>query len=204
MTIKLIQNSPKNKTPIMKKLILAAVVASGALFLMASCTSKTATNENDLVSKIENCTNTDSIQVYVEQAKAYAQKLVSEGKVDEAKKYLEKIEPVVKAKAPQLAGVLSTVESAMDKVKDVAGNATDEVKAAGDSAVNAAGEAVENAKEAAENAKEAAAAAVENAKDEAAAKVSDAAQKASEKVSDAAQKAADKAADKVNDLLKKK
>lgn len=181
----------------MKKLILAAAVASGALFLMASCTSKTATNENDIVSKIENCTNTDSIQVYVEQAKAYAQKLVSEGKVDEAKKYLEKIEPVVKEKAPQFAGVLSTVESAMDKVKDVAGNATDEVKAAGDSAVNAAGEAVENAKEAA-------ATAVENAKDEAAAKVSDAAQKAGEKVSDAAQKAADKAADKVNDLLKKK
>lgn len=180
----------------MKKLILAAVVATGALFTMASCSSKTSSSENELVSKIENCTNSDSIKVYVEQAKAYAQKLVSEGKVEEAKKYLEKIEPVVKEKAPQLAGVLSSVESAMDKVKDITGNAADEVKAAGDSAVNAAGEAVDNAKEAA-------AAAVDNAKEAAAAKVDEAAQKASEKVSDAAQKAADKATDKVNDLLKK-
>ena len=91
----------------MKKLILATVVAAGAL-LMASCTSKAEKSEKDLAAKIENCTNTDSIKVYVDQAKAYAQKLVSEGKVDEAKKYLEQIEPVVKAKAPQFAGALST------------------------------------------------------------------------------------------------
>ncbi len=180
----------------MKKLILATVVAAGAL-LMASCTSKAEKSEKDLAAKIENCTNTDSIKVYVDQAKAYAQKLVSEGKVDEAKKYLEQIEPVVKAKAPQLAGALSTAETALDKVKEAAGDAADNVKAAGDSAAVAAGEAVDKAKDAASTA-------VENAKDEAAAKVSDAAQKASDKVSDAAQQAKDKASEKVNDLLKKK
>ena len=117
----------------MKKLILATVVAAGAL-LMASCTSKAEKSEKDLAAKIENCTNTDSIKVYVDQAKAYAQKLVSEGKVDEAKKYLEQIEPVVKAKAPQFAGALSTAETALDKVKEAAGNAAENVKAAGDSA----------------------------------------------------------------------
>lgn len=179
----------------MKKLFLAAVVTFGAL-AMASCSSKSASNENEIISKIENCTNTDSIKVYVEQAKDYAQKLVNEGKIDEAKKYLEKIEPVVKEKAPQLVGVLSSVEAAMDKVKDMTGNAADEVKAAGENAVNAAGEAVDNAKDAA-------AAAVDNAKEEAAAKATEAAQKASDKAADAAQKAADKASDKVNDLLKK-
>ena len=86
----------------MKKLVLigtlAAVLAAGSV----SCSKKDSTTDvSVLTSKIENCTNTDSLRVYVGQAKAYAQKLVKEGKVEEAKEYLAKIEPVVKRKHPR-------------------------------------------------------------------------------------------------------
>ena len=87
----------------MKKLILSVAVT--AVALMVACTGKEQAKKEDggIMAKIENCTNTDSLKAYVEQAKAYAQTLVSEGKVDQAKEFLAKIEPVVKQKAPALA-----------------------------------------------------------------------------------------------------
>ncbi len=111
----------------MKKLLLGATVVAVTMF--ASCSGsadKKAQSTSDFKTKIENCTNPDSLTVYVEQAKAYAQKLVSEGKVDEAKKYMDQIEPVVKEKAPGLAGTFETVKEALAKVPGaVADKATD-------------------------------------------------------------------------------
>lgn len=146
----------------MKKLFMIA--ALGATVLLGSCSKNAEGNEqsgNALKSKIENCTNPDSMKVYVNDIQAYAQKLVDEGKVAEAKEYLEKVMPIVKEKAPQLAatleGVMATVEkipgAAVDGLKDAAGNAVDSIGARVDAAketvTNTATEVVENAKEAA-------------------------------------------------------
>ena len=137
----------------MKKLVLTAIVA---LALAAtSCGSKTSeqVSASDMKTKIENCTNPDSLKVYVDQAKDYAKKLVDEGKVDEAQKYLDQIEPVVKDKAPALSSTFDAVNTALGKVKDVAGDKFDDAKeaasVAGDSVSSAASNAVEGVKEAA-------------------------------------------------------
>ena len=183
----------------MKKLVLigslAAVLAIGSM----SCSKKdTAAEGAGITSKIENCTNTDSLKVYISQAKAYAQQLVKEGKVDQAKEYLAKIEPVVKEKAPALAGTLATVEGALDKVGDVAGDKLDDAK----DAVSAAADSVGSA---ACSAKDAVAAKAGEIKDAAAAKaedVKDAAAEKAQQAKDAAADAAQKGADKVKDLLK--
>ena len=191
----------------MKKFVLALVVlvAAGAA---VSCSKKDAAESADAVkSKIENCTNPDSLSLYVEQAKDYADKLVKEGKIDEAQKYLETIEPVVKEKAPALAGTFDAVNAALGKVKDVAGDTVDSAKEAADNAADSLKNAADNA---VEGAKDAAADAVNDAKDKAnaaadaaAQKVSDAANNAAQKVSDAASNAAQKADNKVKDLLNK-
>ena len=85
----------------MKKLLLSIAVVAALCAATTSC-GKSADSTASMKSKIENCTNTDSLRAYVEQAKAYADKLVAEGKVDEARKYLAELEPVVKSKAPAL------------------------------------------------------------------------------------------------------
>ena len=124
----------------MKKLVLIGALAAVLAVGSVSCSKKdSAADVSALTSKIENCTNTDSLRVYVGQAKAYAQKLVKEGKVDEAKEYLAKIEPVVKEKAPALAGTLSTVETALDKVGNAVGDKTQEAKDAVSDAADSIG-----------------------------------------------------------------
>ena len=134
----------------MKKLLLSIAVVAALCAATASC-GKSADSTASMKSKIENCTNTDSLRAYVEQAKAYADKLVAEGKVDEARKYLAELEPVVKSKAPALSGALSTVESTLDKVKENASDKADEAKnstaAAVDSAKSAVGSAAEAVKD---------------------------------------------------------
>ncbi len=65
----------------MKKLVLIGALAAVLAVGSVSCSKKdSAADVSALTSKIENCTNTDSLRVYVGQAKAYAQKLVKEGK----------------------------------------------------------------------------------------------------------------------------
>lgn len=183
----------------MKKLVLigtlAAVLAVGSM----SCSKKDSSAEaSAMTTKIENCTNPDSLQAYVAQAKAYAQKLVQEGKVDQAKEYLAKIEPVVKEKAPALAGTLSTVETALDKVTDVVGDKVDAAKDATSAAVDSIGSAASSATDAvsakAEEVKDAAAAKTEEVKNAAADKV--------DKAKEATANAVQNGADKVKDLLK--
>lgn len=172
----------------MKKLVLIGALAAVLAVGSVSCSKKdSAADVSALTSKIENCTNTDSLRVYVGQAKAYAQKLVKEGKVDEAKEYLAKIEPVVKEKAPALAGTLSTVETALDKVGNAVGDKTQEAKDAVSDAADSIGSAASQAGEAvADKAGE--------LKDKAAEKLQQAANATSE--------AAQQGAEKVKDILK--
>ncbi|MDE6703296.1 MAG: hypothetical protein K2K00_06445 [Muribaculaceae bacterium] len=188
----------------MKKFLLPAALL--AVLTLGSCSGKGASAGDsvaDFKSKIENCTNADSIQAYVGQAQEYVQKLVDEGKIDEAKKYLAEIEPVVKEKAPKLAGVFETVKSFVDKVPAAGEDAVEKAK----DAASAAGDSLQSA---AENAKDAAAEKISDVKDaisDKAEEVKDAvSEKAGQAIDAVSQKASDvtdAAKDKVNDLLKK-
>lgn len=173
----------------MKKILLsiAAFVAMSITLISCGPTPAKADSASSLKAKIENCTNPDSVKAYVEQARAYADKLVAEGKVDEAKKYLAQIEPVVKEKAPALAGVLSSVDSALDKVKDSASDKAQDAKDAAEAAVDSTKAAADNAVDAVK------------AK---AGEVADAAKEKAREAKDATAKAAQDGADKVKDLLK--
>lgn len=180
----------------MKKLLLLAFGA--ALLSLGSCSTsaeKAQKNETEIAAKIQNCTNPDSLKVYVEEAKAYAQKLINEGKLDEAKKYLAEIEPVVNEKAPSLSGIFTTIKGAVDQIPDAAGNAADSIKAKADAAKDSIAAAA-NAK--VEAGKEAIEAAAQAQKEKAAAAVNDAADKAKEKAADAANSAADKLKNALN------
>ncbi len=172
----------------MKKLATLFVASAVVAFASTSCGTKSAQAEStsDLKTKIENCTNPDSLKVYVAEAQAYAQKLVKEGKVEEAKKYLEQIEPAVKSKIPALAGTFDAVNGALDKVEASASDKAD--------AKDAASAAVDSVGSAASQAADAVSQKASEVKDAAAEKV----QEAKEATADAAQKGADK----VKELLK--
>ncbi|GFI12780.1 hypothetical protein IMSAGC008_00305 [Muribaculaceae bacterium] len=173
----------------MKKLATLFVASAVVAFASTSCGTKSAQAEStsDLKTKIENCTNPDSLKVYVAEAQAYAQKLVKEGKVEEAKKYLEQIEPAVKSKIPALAGTFDAVNGALDKVEASASDKAEDAKDAASAAVDSVGSAASQAADAVSQK-------ASEVKDAAAEKV----QEAKEATADAAQKGADK----VKELLK--
>lgn len=179
----------------MKKLVFAAAVLA-ALSLGACSGAKdsdaTKSEESAIMHKIENCTNADSLSVYVGEAKAYAEKLVKEGKVDEAKKYLDKITPVVDMYAPSFSSSITAVKNVIDKIPAGTTDAAAALEAAQDSAQATLSDTVAGAVDAV---KAAGAQAVEDAKQ----KTADFAGKAVDKTSDAVNKAAEKTADKVND-----
>lgn len=173
---------------IMKKILLSIAVVVALGVTAVSCGHKSeADTTATMKSKIENCTNPDSLKAYVDQARAYADRLVAEGKVDEAKKYLAAIEPVVKEKAPALAGALSTVENALDKVGDAAADKAADAKASATAAVDSA---------------KAAAGSAADAVKEKASDVADAAKDKFNAAKEATADAAKDGADKVKDLLK--
>lgn len=155
----------------MKKLFIAAGLV--AMMALGSCSGNksneaAASEATDFKAKIENCTNQDSIAVYVDQAKAYAEQLVKEGKVAEARKYLDDITPVVEQKAPALVSVINTAKEGLDKLPEAA---TEGLTDAASDAVDAAKDKAEDAKDAvsekAEAAKEKAEAVKDAAKDKA-------------------------------------
>lgn len=200
----------------MKKILLsAALVAALTLGSCAGGGSATGVdNASDFKTKIENCTNPDSIQAYVSEAKAYVQKLVDDGKLDQAKKYLDEIEPVVQQKAPKLAGAFEAVKSFVDKVPTAGVDALDKAK----EAASVAGDSISSA---AESIKDAAAEKYEDVKDAVSDKAADVKAAVAEKAADVKDAVTEKAADtkaavtekandikdaakdKVNDLLKK-
>lgn len=194
----------------MKKLFLSMAVAlmtAGALTSCGSNSAKEGADEGEaLKAKIENCSDPDSLRMYVEQAQEYAQKLEAEGKGTEAEAYLNALIPTVQAKDPSVGAFFEELKA---KAAAEVNAAKDGVDSLTNSAVENAKEAGENVKEAGENAvnaaKEAGVNAVNSAKEKGAEAVdaakkagSNAVEKGKEKVSDAAQKGADK----VKDLLK--
>lgn len=184
------------KTETMKNFIFASLaVAAVALTSCSSSASKAAKEEaTDFKAKIENCNNPDSIGIYVEQAREYADKLVKEGKVEEAKKYLADIQPVVEKKAPSLSSAFASVKAAVDKIPSAADSVKND---AADKAKEAGQAAVDSVKSAASNAAQT----VSDKAGEAVDKTKDAASKAADKVADKASEVADKTKDKVNSLL---
>lgn len=168
----------------MKKILLGLAVACA---VMTSCGSKeqAAANEsaNDFKAKIENCTNPDSLKIYVEQAVAYAQELQASGKLEEAKAYLNDIKGTVTEKVPALSGLIETAVKAIDAVP---GAATDAVEGAKDAAVDQANQAVDAANQA-----------VDAAKEDLGKKVDEQVNKASEQANKAVDDAKNKAADAV-------
>lgn len=182
----------------MKKFFYSLLAVAAISVVTVSCSGKKdqASSVSEMTSKIENCTNPDSLKAYVSEAEQYVQKLVAEGKVDKAKEYLDKIEPVVKEKAPALAATFDSVKSLVDKVPSSASEAADQAKEQANDAVDQAKEqgaaAVDSAKSAISDAADATKAKAEAAVSDAADKVSDAAQNVADKATDAAKDAASK------------
>ena len=178
----------------MKKLFLSfAVIATLAV---ASCGTSDKKAEDEgaaLKAKIENCSDPDSLKIYVQQASEYANKLVEKGDDSAAKAYLEEITPAVTAKDPSVASLFQALKDkangVVEAATDAAGAATDSVNAAVEGVKDAANDAVEGAKEAAaatvDNAKQAASDAVEKAKSDAKQKAADAVQAGADKLKNA-------------------
>lgn len=109
----------------MKKILLTVAVAAAIMTVGCSTAAdREEKAEQSLQYKIENCTNPDSLKIYVEQAKSYAAKLASEGKLDEARKYLDDITPAIDKAAPSLK---QQWNSAVEAIKGVTVNAADSV-----------------------------------------------------------------------------
>lgn len=160
----------------MKKFIYAAAFAIAVSAV--SCTSGTQEAQDkgaELKAKIENCTDPDSLKIYVQQAQDYAQKLIAEGKDAEAKAYLEEVNPIVEKKDPSALQILAAeADTAITAIKERAEAAKDSIEA--------------KASEAKDSVKSKASKAVDAAKD------------AKDKAVDKAKDVANKTADKVKDL----
>lgn len=202
----------------LKYYFAGALMLTTGLFAMTSCGNsgdKKAEDEGAaLKAKIENCTDPDSIKIYADQARIYAEKLEADGKGEEAKTYLNEVIPVIQGKdstavtvfdqlksdaLKEVAAAKMGVTSVVDSIENAAANAVDSVK-------NAAGNAVDAAKGAAadavNSAKDKANAAVNDAKDKAGAAVDNAKDKAKEAVNNAKQEAANKAKEGIDNLMK--
>lgn len=183
----------------MKKLLTVAALT--ATLVMGSCSSsgKAEKNEESLAEKIENCNDSDSIRIYVGQAQAYVQKLVDEGKLDEAREYLYRIEPVIEEKAPSFGSAFDKFKSSLSDMSDAVGDAADNLK---DKAGEKADELKEKATDKYDLGKDAVDEAADKAKDrydEVKDKTKDKAKEVSDKAKDKAKEAKDKARDKADE-----
>lgn len=177
----------------MKKCVLAVSVLVAALTWACSGNQQEAKAENDFKAKIENCTNPDSLAVYIQQASEYAQKLAAEGKTEEAQKFIDELAPVVAAQDSTLGGQWMTV---VETVEVFTENAVDTAKAV-------AAEAVDSAKTVVSNAKDSVAAKAGNVVDKVKEGVSNAAEKATDKVEETAKKGVDAVKQAGSDVAKK-
>lgn len=194
----------------MKKLFLSMAAALLAASALTSCGSKATTEAADegdaLKAKIENCTDSDSLRIYVDQAQEYARKLEAEGKGAEAEAYLNALVPTIQEKDPSVASYFEElkakakeeVNAAKEGADSIANAAVDNVKEAGENVKEAGENAVDAAKEAGKNAVNSAKEKGKEAVDAARNAGANAVEKGKEKTSEAVQKGADK----VKDLLK--
>lgn len=170
----------------MKKLILSFTVLAAMAAASCSTSETKAQNEGAAIkAKIENCTNPDSLAIYVKQAKDYADKLVSEGNDKAAQAYLDEVAPVVQSKDPTAASVFDRLKADADSAVTAAGDA---VKATADSAAAKVSDAKDKVVDAASNAKDKAVQAASDAKDKASKAASDAKDKAADAISSGADK----------------
>lgn len=175
----------------MKKLFLSIAIVGAALLGSCSAEKKAEDKGADLKAKIENCTNSDSLKVYVQQAKDYADQLIKEGKDEAASAFLDEVTPAVKAKDPLAAGAFigldlkAKADSAIDAGKEAAKNLADSVSSKAGEVKDAVGEKAGQVKDAvsdkAKEVKDATKSAVESAKEKTAA----AAQAGADKVKEA-------------------
>lgn len=188
----------------MKKLLMAAMVAVAAAGALGySCSADRSKvdeiNPATLAEKIRNCTNDDSLKLYVDAAKDYASRLASENKLDSARLYLAEIVPEVTKKDPKLADNFKSVEGV---IEGAANSADSTLSALGDKAGEAADSVVSKTKEAASAVADKAGdlkdAAVDKAKE-----LKDAAADKAKQVKDEASEAGKNAADKAKELFGK-
>lgn len=177
----------------MKKVLLAvAVVLAVTAAACSGTTAKTKENEKCLKEKIENCSDPDSLQIYVNEAKNYADSLAAAGKPEEAKKYLEDIEPAVDKVAPTLKEQFKATWESIEAT----------TKAAADTIKGKVGESVDSLSNAAGEAKDKLAKKSNEVKDKVSDKANETYNKGKDAVNDAAKSAGD-AAQKALDKLKK-
>lgn len=183
---------------IMKKLILGVAVLAAMLTASCGSTEKKAEDEGaTLKAKIENCTDPDSMKVYVKQAQEYADKLVKEGKDDAANAFMDEVVPAVQAKDPVAAASFAELKAkeAVDSLAEVAKEKAAEVS---DSVSSKVGQAKDAVKDAASSAKDKVAETASAAKDAATQKATEAAASVKEKTANAVQQGADKLKDAIS------
>lgn len=179
----------------MKKLILGVAVLATMLTVSCASTEKKAEDEGaNLKAKIENCTDPDSMKVYVRQAQEYADKLVKEGKDDAANAFMNEVVPAVQAKDPVAAASFAELK-AKEAVDSLAAAAKEKAAEVSDSVSSKVEHAKDAVKDAAESAKDKTVDAVSAAKDAAVQKTTEAAAAAKEKTANAVQHGADKLKD---------
>lgn len=165
----------------MKKLFLSAALVATVMMVSCSAEKKAQDKGEALKAKIENCTDSDSLKIYVQQAKDYADKLIKDGKDSAAETFLSDVTPAVKAKDPSAVLGLTALDlkakadSTFEATKESAKELADSTSKAVSDKVSSAKEAISDA---AEQTKEKAASAVESAKE----KTADAAQAGADKV----------------------
>jgi hypothetical protein len=207
----------------MKKVFLTFAIAAVSAVALTSCGgSNNAAKEEETVDEganiqalIENCSNNDSLQVYAEQAQAYAAKLEAEGKTEEAQAYLQTLATVVEQKDPTAVNIIDLLKSAAqakanEVVTDVKEGVDESVDAVTDAAATAATSAaaagkqtVDNAVQAGKDKVDATVQAGKSAVDNAAQKGKNAVDNATQKGKDAVSNATQNAANKVINSLNK-
>lgn len=189
----------------MKKIIFAVAVVLAAVSVGCSGNSAAVQeNERDLKVKIENCTNQDSLNVYIEQAQKYAKALADSGKTKEARRYMEELTPVVEKKAPEMkskwaAAVENVKDFTMSTADSVAAKSTevlDSVKAKGADAADAV---ADRADKVIDGTKDVAGKAVDGTK-KVAGTVADKTKEGAEAVKEGTKKAVDKSKDLLEDV----
>ncbi|MDE6859776.1 MAG: hypothetical protein K2J65_05125 [Duncaniella sp.] len=166
----------------MKKLILSVAVLAALTSVSCSSEKRAEDKGEELKAKIENCTNPDSMKVYVKQAQEYADQLVKEGKDDAANAFMNEVVPAVQAKDPVAAASFAGLR-AEEAVDSLASAAKDKAQEVSDSVSSKVGDAKDAVKDAAQAVKD---------------KAVDAAAAAKEKTADAVQQGADKLKDAIS------
>lgn len=90
--------------------MMAASCGSGA-----GCGGDADSSAAAVVAGIERYGSQDSMRMYVDMARDHVRKLVSEGRVAEARVYLDEVMPAVDRHAPKFSGEMARVRAAVDK-----------------------------------------------------------------------------------------